>query len=238
MKTQLIKVPLVIGVLIAIFSACNQEEEYAVNTTTINVNANDSVALSVTPAKAGWVYTSGNNNIASVSAKGIVTGKHVGTTTITVSDIISGFTAQVIACVTAKTTLYREPYPTFFVDELTVRAYETRRLVDADRLTEGISYLLYEAENTLFEGVLYLFSDSVQYFESEVIIFNYYENKVNAHLNDRYLLQRTNSVDFIPYLSTDTSMVVYKTSSHERFINIYTPFNYTGPIYSLSFSLY
>jgi len=232
MKTKSI---LFLSLLLLLVCACSQEDEYSVNTTTVSVNPNDSVALSVTPANAGWVFTSANQNIAAVSAKGIIKGMHVGATTITVSDTISGFNAQVQVTVTAKNTLFREPCPTFFVDHNAVRAYETRELMSSGDLGTGISYLLYKPDNLFCEGVVYLFSDSLNYFESEVIVLHWYENKLNAHLNDRFVLNSTNT-DYTVFQSPDSSTVVYKMYVDERYINVYTSPDYTGRIYFLTWS--
>lgn len=246
MKMQSVKSLFVVGVLIVFFSACNQEEEYSINTKKLSVITKDSVALSVTPANSGWVFASANPTIASVSASGMVTGKHVGKTTISVTNTINGMSEQVDVTVTAKNTLFCEPYPYFFVSEKTVMDYEKRTLAGSGRLTDDVSYLLYEPENLYYEGVVYLFSDSLNYFESEVVMFNWHETKMNAHLNDRYITTQEYTQDplykplfdaFMVNPDTTTQVCIYN-GFQERCVLIYRPSNCLENMQVVAWSFY
>lgn len=246
MKAQLANNLFVICLSILVLSACKEEEEYKLNTLTVSVNTSDSVALSVTPSTGGWVFASANNVIATVSAKGVVTGKHTGTTTVSVNNTISGLSAQVPVTVTAKNTMYCEPYPYFYVDEKTITDFEKRTLVGSGRLTTGISYLLYEPDNLFYEGLIYLFSDSLNYYESEVILFNWYDNRMYAHLNDRYINAQYSQTDSPYYSILDNYMISPDSLTEicrfdgftDRNVIIYRPYNCTESMLILGWSLY
>jgi len=222
--------------MLILFCACNEEVEYTVNTSTVSFYPDETFTLSVTPAGAGWTFTSANENIASVSTSGIITGNFVGTTDITVHDTISGFIAQVQVTVNPTNTLYREPCQTFYVDQLAVRAYETRTLRISGTFSDGTSYLLYEPDNEYYEGIVYLFSDSLLYFESEVLVSDWYSNKLDAHLNERYMIQQDSIADIDYFLSPDSSTIVQKFYYPYNYYTLYYPSSYTGSLQYVSWS--
>jgi len=111
MKTKIGSNLFVIGVVIAIFSACADEEvTYRLNTKQVQLYCNRTFALEVTPALQGLEYTSLNSNIATVSADGLVKAKLVGTTKIVVKDAQNRFIDTVKVVVNTLYTAYSDPY--------------------------------------------------------------------------------------------------------------------------------
>lgn len=238
MRSQLFNSLLVVSVSIVLFSACGEDVEYAVGNSTISMNVKDSVALSLSPVQAGWVFTSGDTDIATISPSGIVKGKHIGKTIISVSDTLSGFSAQVDVTITSKYNLYREPCPTFNVDPLVVKKYESRELLEEGSmvtvLDEGgmavtITYLRYKADNSTHAAVVYFFDDHFKYFQSEVVVYNLYIDELNGYLNDRCYSYTDNTYSsFVNYITADSTMRVYTDNYMQRTMILYTAADFDG----------
>lgn len=237
MKIQSFNHLLVIFVSIVLFAACGEEVEYAVNNSTVTMNVKDSVALSLSPAQSSWVFTTGDDDIATVSPSGIVKGMHMGKTIISVRNTLSGFSAQVNVTINSKNSLYREPCPTFNVDPLFVKKYEWRKLLSEGTMSTVvhvgeqasiITYLRYEADNTSHDQVVYFFDDHFKYFQSEVVVVDLYLTKLNGYLNDRcYPLSDAGS-SFVPYITADSTMRIYTDNYMERSMILYTAADFDG----------
>lgn len=85
---------------------------------------------------------------------------------------------------------------------------------------------------------MYLFNENSLYFMSEVIVFDWCKDKLNAHLNDRYMVSHTYSNELTSYLSPDSSTLVYRRYISDMYMNIYLPINYNGPVYTYSWSIF
>lgn len=227
-----------LALVLLLVYACSVEDEYAINTTTVNLYPTGTMALMVSPADGGWVYSSDNNNIASVSATGIITGNHTGTTTVRASNVNGGYDAMVEVIVNAINTLYREPRPDYYVSDSLVKAYETRELVSSGNLMNGTSYLLFKPDNFYHKGIMYFFNENNQYFMSEVIVDYSFKDKLNTRLNDRYIPLHTYSNELVSFLSPDSTALVYRKIVTDTYMNIYLPIDYSGPVYTYSWSIF
>lgn len=113
-----------------------------------------------------FVWESENEDIASVSANGLVTGNRVGTTIITVKTKDGAFSSTCEVVVNATNFLYQEPLLDFGEGKSFVLANETREL-----LYNRSNFLLFEGENDSVTNVIYNFANST-YKESVVLLKN------------------------------------------------------------------
>lgn len=202
-------------ILLAFFSACNQEDDstYRLNTRQVKLNCRDSLVLKVTPALQGLSYTSLNANIATVSKDGLIKAKLVGCTKIVVKDSLNVFVDTVKVEVNPVNTLFGEPYLGFGINHTTL--LETLNITDY--------YFWYPPFGDGFRVNLVS--------KGRFWGYNFKENKYNylivevpeaqyalldLHLNDRYNLMTTKSysagsnssiVDTY-YINPDSSLII------------------------------
>jgi len=136
-------------------AGCKKEEVISLNKTEITLKPNQTFKLVVSPDASGYVFKSGNDNIAEVFSSGLITARLVGTTNIEVTNTDKGGYAKCLVTVIPEYTMYREPYLVFGSVRSYIKSYETREITD-----ENDSTILYTGENSSIESLMYSFENS------------------------------------------------------------------------------
>ncbi len=96
--------------ILTCLAGCEEKEKFSLNATEIILHRKQTFTL-FDPAYAGkCVCTSENENIASISGDGVITGELVGETNIRVKNTEEGFDGICKVIVNPQYEMYREPY--------------------------------------------------------------------------------------------------------------------------------
>ena len=157
------KINLIIAVIVLVLMSCSKEDD---NSSSIKINQSDlvtyrnnTIQLSVTYSpsdlkNSGCVWASNDNNVATVSTSGLVTGVRIGTTYITATLTRSNVLSKIKVTINPMYSMYIEPYTGFGANISTVKSFERRTL-----LNESATQLVYSGENSNVRGTAYTFSN-------------------------------------------------------------------------------
>jgi len=214
--------------------SCNNESDvtYELQTLPKEVLTRETFSLEVSPATAGWTFSSKNSNIASVSDSGVVTTHYVGTTMVYVRHAASGFVDSVQVTVKPRVNFYQEPYLTFYTTQEAVKNHETGTYNELN-FEDGTSSLTYRREYGIgYSGnLIYNFNPTGEYYYSLFVFNSASRDDVVAQVSERYLFVRekkyetkyeidaeirtTGYVDR-HYVSPDSSRIITLTQISER----------------------
>lgn len=174
---------------------------------TLSFSSNELSALDYT-------YQSSDENIASVSDSGLVSGVSIGTVIITATSPDGQYKAACTVVVEPKSKIYREPFMGWGATKATVKKNETRRIK-----SESPIDVLYYGEYNYIAYVFYNFDNSdtlLQYSgikigKPEIVINNIFE-----FLNERYI-----SLDTIYDYEYDCYKYKYKHRTKEIYCYLY-----------------
>lgn len=143
---------------VAVFASCGKSDSGSgarVLSKELLVTAGQSSTIEITPNASGFYFSSKNDLIATVSDAGVVTGRIVGATEISVNNPAENIATRCKVIVVAAYAMYTEPCLTFNVTASGIKAYETRTLAseDADKL-------VYAGENANITSVSYVLTGS------------------------------------------------------------------------------
>lgn len=130
---------------------CSNDDETKLSLSTNNISIYSEDTEEIT-ANEKVTWNSDDEFVASVSAKGVVTGEHVGKTKVTATS--SDGESQCQVEVKAKYNTYADPVFSFGANKSTIKSKETRTLDN-----ETSTGLLFKPEKSTIGGVAYLFEN-------------------------------------------------------------------------------
>ncbi len=214
MKTKTLVLSITTLLFGILFSACSKDDtpSMSINKSEITLTRNQDESIIVTPNASGCLFDSDNILIASVSTEGKVTGITVGTTFITVTNSLQGFTAKCKVAVDPVYNTLKEPYLDFGALKSKVKTNETRTLV-----SETSTGLIYEGENSNINYIIYLF-DSLGNMTGAGVIFPI--SKMDTIVN--FLAERYVPIGYDDgfgiFMSNDEKMIVGITEYNTSYI--------------------
>lgn len=225
MKKSVVTIALVSCLFTLFFSSCGQDETitYQLNSKLVQLKCDNTFALEITPTLAGLIYTSLNTNIATVSTKGLIKAKLVGTTKIVVKDSLNHFVDTVNVVVSTVFTSYSDPHLVFGAskDEL-VKTFDLNVYNYTYYENKFFNYLyFYElgATTTRVYYDYYLSKDNKMVIADVELQDN---GELDWHIASRYSQMRS-FVHTTRYLNSDSTYSVY------NYVDTY----YTNPDSSL-----
>lgn len=183
---------------VLIFSCTEKELFITLSDTSVTMFYDGTKQLSVSYSSdelksKTYNYTSSDSTIVSVSKTGLVSGVSIGSATVKVTSSDGKYSAECIFTVSAKSTLYKEPYTVFGSSISTVKSKETRVL-----FKETTTSLIYSDSDVDVRNVLYLFENGK--FTSACVLLTETTSvatEVTTFLMERYMyLGVSNSVFF------------------------------------------
>ena len=169
---------LIVLTFMVLFASCSSKDSdpFTISASQISMTADGTQTLTASEA-ATW--TSESEFVATVSAAGLVTGQHVGETTIRAAAGDKAATCKVNVVPVYYT--YTEPILDFTADKATIKSKEKRTLYK-----ENGDYLTFKGENSGIVGVIYGFENNKLHSVAVGVTYSKAEEVANF-LKERYL---------------------------------------------------
>ena len=178
MKNTLIMTALVASL---VFAGCSKDDEKQLTLSNDKVSLNAEETEKITASSTDVTWESENTFVAKVSSSGLITGNHVGKTTVTATSAKEGI-AKCAVEVTPKFHTYTEPVLEFGATMASIKSKESRTL--SNETSDGLTYK--DPNNKKINGLAYLFEKG-KMTSVGVFVKNAYAVEAVDFLAERYL---------------------------------------------------
>ncbi len=176
------KVIFISAIIIFFFTGCKKEDYISFQELSVSMHYDEQKQLALIFSSEelrslDYNYQSSDENIASVSDSGLVSGVSIGTVVITATSSDGKFKTSCTVVIEPKSKLYREPYMGWGETKATIKANETRILI-----SESAIRIKYKGEHDYMYGVFYDFSE-----EDTLSIYNFVQMGVPSIVTDNIM---------------------------------------------------